>query len=73
MTDRLLEAIEETFGPRCERFDPDCIGCQAWAQYDEVTAQDKVIESQTEEIAKLKRHINDLRELREFDKKVNDD
>lgn len=32
--DLIAEAIDGTFGERCEDFEPDCYCCQAWAQYD---------------------------------------
>ena len=36
MSDILTEIINEAVGERCPDFDPDCIGCQAWAEYDRV-------------------------------------
>ena len=36
MSDILAEIITEAVGERCPDFDPDCIGCQAWAEYDRV-------------------------------------
>ena len=36
MEDILAEVITEAVGERCPDFEPDCIGCQAWAEYDRV-------------------------------------
>ena len=36
MSDILAEVITEAVGERCPDFEPDCIGCQAWAEYDRV-------------------------------------
>ena len=34
MGDILAEVITEAVGERCPDFEPDCIGCQAWVEYD---------------------------------------
>ena len=31
---RIKEAIKEYYGKRCPDFEPECIVCQAWAEYD---------------------------------------
>ena len=50
MEDILAEVITEAVGERCPDFEPDCIGCRAWAEYDRV----KGLESEN---AKLRRDL----------------
>ena len=36
----IKEAITEYFGPRCPDHEPECIVCQAWAEYDAKVCED---------------------------------
>ena len=39
-TDLIREAITEHYGRRCPDYEPSCVICAVWAQYDALT-QDK--------------------------------
>jgi len=32
---RIKEAVKEYYGKRCLDFEPECVVCQAWAEFDE--------------------------------------
>lgn len=36
----IADAIRDYLGERCSDFDPGCLCCRAWAEYDEITALD---------------------------------
>lgn len=39
--DLIAFAIVESFGERCATYDADCYTCQAWSQYDRLSAQQR--------------------------------
>ena len=36
MSDIIADAIRDYLGERCSDFDPGCLCCRAWAEYDEI-------------------------------------
>lgn len=40
-TDLIKEAVTDWWGERCTEYDPDCVCCTAWAQFDKLKKKAK--------------------------------
>ena len=57
----IKKAIKEYYGKRCPDFEPECIVCQAWAEFD-VAKQTVKAEERKEILRLLNREIDEMRE-----------
>lgn len=51
MSQRLQQAVEDFWGPRCEDFDATCEACQAWRELDQLQQTQHTLAAVANEIA----------------------